>query len=62
MGGGAYADLLPRSKETTAFGIAFRVVDLPMLIRLERAAGRPKDLESVAELEALEEERERLSD
>jgi hypothetical protein len=32
-------------------------VDLPALIRLKRAAGRPKDLEVVAELEALYEER-----
>jgi hypothetical protein len=28
-------------------------VDLPMLIRLKRAAGRPKDLEAIAELEEL---------
>jgi hypothetical protein len=27
-----------------------------MLIRLKRAAGRPKDLERIAELEVLEEE------
>lgn len=37
----------------TAFGVAFRCVDLPTLIRLKRTAGRPKDLESLAELEAL---------
>ncbi|MFM7815508.1 MAG: hypothetical protein ACKPGI_00925 [Verrucomicrobiota bacterium] len=39
--------------------MAFRCVDLPTLIRLKRAAGRPKDLESLAELEALLEERDR---
>ncbi len=32
-------------------------VDLPTLIHLKRAAGRPKDLERIAELEALREER-----
>jgi hypothetical protein len=32
-------------------------VDLEMLIHLKRAAGRPKDLERIAELEALAEER-----
>jgi hypothetical protein len=32
---------------------------LPGLIRVKRAAGRPKDLEAIAELEALLEERER---
>jgi hypothetical protein len=33
-------------------------VDLPTLVRIKRAAGRPKDLEAVAELEALREERD----
>jgi hypothetical protein len=31
-------------------------VNLPTLIRLKRAAGRPKDLERIAELEALRQE------
>lgn len=35
------------------------VIDLPWLIRSKRAAGRPKDLETIAELEALLAERER---
>jgi hypothetical protein len=34
-------------------------VDLPTLIKLKRAAGRPKDLEAIAELEALREETSR---
>ena len=34
-------------------------IDLPWLIRSKRAAGRPKDLETIAELEALLAERER---
>jgi hypothetical protein len=32
---------------------------LPALIRAKRAAGRPKDLETIAELEALLAEKER---
>jgi hypothetical protein len=35
------------------------VVSLPTLIDLKRAAGRGKDREAIAELEALLEERER---
>jgi hypothetical protein len=42
------------------FGKTIRVLDLPALIRAKRAAGRPKDLEAVAELEALLAERERV--
>jgi len=34
-------------------------LDLEWLIRVKRAAGRPRDLEAVAELEALLEERDR---
>jgi hypothetical protein len=37
------------------------LLDLPWLIRVKRAAGRPKDLEIIAELEALAEEREACS-
>ncbi|MCH6552192.1 MAG: hypothetical protein IH804_09300 [Planctomycetes bacterium] len=33
-----------------------RCLDLPWLIHVKRAAGRPKDLEVIAELEALLEE------
>ena len=52
-GGGTYTALLPRSLETDPFGVPCRVVDLPTLIRLKRAAGRRKDLEAIAELELL---------
>jgi len=58
-GGGTYADLLPHAFEVNLFGTPTRVLDLPTLIRTKRAAGRPKDFESVAELEAIEEERRR---
>ena len=56
-GGGTFEQLLPFTEELTAFGITFRVVTLDRLIQLKRAAGRPKDLEAVAELQALREER-----
>ncbi len=40
----------------TAFGRELLLLDLPWLIHVKRAAGRPKDLEVIAELEALQEE------
>lgn len=58
-GGGTYVQLLPYSDEATAFGAKFLCVGLKRLILLKRAAGRAKDLESVAELQALLEERKR---
>jgi predicted nucleotidyltransferase len=41
------------------FGRDVQVVTLTQLIHLKRAAGRPKDLEAIAELEALAEEQRR---
>lgn len=55
-GGGTYHDLLPHTIEIVVFGHRVKVLDLAWLIRVKRAAGRPKDLEAIAELEALEEE------
>jgi len=52
-GAGSYGNLLPDSVEARLFGHACRVVKLDRLIALKRAAGRPKDLEAIAELEAL---------
>jgi len=49
--------LLPRSEIRELYGLDVRFVDLETLIRLKRAAGRPKDLERIAELEALAVER-----
>jgi hypothetical protein len=43
------------------FGLCCRCLGLDALIRVKRAAGRPKHVEAVAELEALAEERRRLS-
>jgi len=56
-GGGSYAALRSHAIELVLFGHRCRCLDLPELIRVKRAAGRPKDLEAVAELEALLEER-----
>lgn len=54
-----YNDLLPHSFDVEAFGVRFKCVDLPTLIRIKEAAGRAKDHEAVAELRVLLEERER---
>jgi predicted nucleotidyltransferase len=55
-GGGQYADLLPHTEEVSLFGSSCRCVTLDKLIDLKRAAGRPKDNEILAELEALRQE------
>jgi predicted nucleotidyltransferase len=57
-GGGTYADLVDHSRTLDLFGIRCRCLDLDTLIRVKRAAGRPKDFEAIAELEALREERD----
>ena len=59
VGGGRYEDLLPHTVTIRVFDRDVRLLDLPWLIRVKRAAGRPKDLEVLAELEALREEIER---
>ena len=58
VGGGGYRDLLSHTFEVEAYDVKFKCVDLPTLIKLKRAAGRPKDLESIAELEALLDEQQ----
>ena len=57
-GGGGYRDLLPLTEEIEVGSNTYRVVTLEKLIQLKRATGRPKDLEAIAELEALREETE----
>jgi predicted nucleotidyltransferase len=57
VGGGGYDALLPHSRELEMFGLRCRCLDLDKLIEVKRAAGRPKDLEAIAELEAIREER-----
>jgi predicted nucleotidyltransferase len=59
-GGGTYQKLLQFSQELESFGVRCRFVTLEKLIHLKRAAGRPKDLEAIAELQALLEERVKL--
>src|SRR5262249_15524779 len=44
-GGGGYANLLPDTSAVEIFGLRCRVLSLPRLIEVKRAAGRPKDLE-----------------
>src|SRR5437870_3765296 len=60
-GGGAYEDLLPHSCEVSGFGVRFRLLNLDKLIVLKRAAGRPKDLVVVAELQGILEKRKQPS-
>lgn len=58
-GAGTYENLLPRSVTREVSGVSCRFVDLETLIHLKRAAGRPKDIERIAELEALLDESRR---
>lgn len=55
-GGGTYRDLLANAIELHLFQTRCLCLSLRQLIRAKRAAGRPKDLEALAELEAIEEE------
>lgn len=57
VGGGRYHQLLPYTEELELFGVACRCVTLEKLIQLKRAAGRVKDLEAIAEYQALLDER-----
>jgi hypothetical protein len=59
VGGGTYDALLPFTETLDLFGRTCRCVTLDKLIALKRAAGRPKDNEAVAELEALRERHEK---
>jgi len=61
-GGATFDALLPHSQVREVFNIECRFVDLETLIRLKRAAGRPRDLDRIAELEALHEEIDRRTD
>ena len=57
-GGGDYHALVSHSVDVEMFTFRCRCLDLPGLIRAKRAAGRPKDIEALAELEALLVERD----
>ncbi|HLK55353.1 MAG TPA: hypothetical protein VKU00_02240 [Chthonomonadaceae bacterium] len=54
--GGGYEDLLPHSMMLEVFGVQCQCLGLERLIFVKRAVGRPKDLEALAELEAMLEE------
>ena len=56
-GGGGYEQLLSASIPIKLFGIDCLCLGLDRLIEVKRAAGRPKDFEAIAELEALREEK-----
>lgn len=56
-GGGTYEDISKESIRVLVGPVECLCLGLDALIRVKRAAGRPKDLEAVAELEAIREER-----
>ena len=60
-GGGKYEDLLAHTVQLDVFGVSCPCIDLDTLIRVKRAAGRPKDFDALAELESIAEERRKLS-
>ena len=55
-GGGSYIELVSGAIELNLFETRCLCLNLTQLIYSKRAAGRPKDLEALAELEAIEEE------
>lgn len=59
-GGGTYSELLPFSDDATAHDVPIKIVQLDKLIELKRAAGRSKDLDMIAQLEALRQEKRKL--
>lgn len=58
-GGGRYEDLLPQTLRIQIYGVECLCLNLERLIHVKRAAGRPRDLEAVAELEVILDERRR---
>jgi predicted nucleotidyltransferase len=58
-GGGTYENLLGNSMWLEIDGLRIRCATVDQLISLKNAAGRPKDFESVAELKAIKQEREK---
>lgn len=56
-GGGSFVDLMPHTVVVKLHGIHCLCLDLDLLIKVKRAAGRPKDFEAIAELEAIREEK-----
>jgi hypothetical protein len=54
-GVGYYEDVVADSEKYELFGYSFPVIDIRKLIIAKRSAGRPKDLMTIVELEAIEE-------
>jgi predicted nucleotidyltransferase len=55
-GGSQYDSLIEQTIEIEVFDVRCRCLSLDALIQAKRAAGRPKDFEAIAELEAILEE------
>ena len=58
-GGGGYFDLAGHTLEVEVFGLRCLCLDLDTLIRVKRAAGRPRDFEVIAELTVIRDELDR---
>jgi predicted nucleotidyltransferase len=58
-GGGRYEDLLSGTLRIQIYGVECHCLSLEQLIHVKRAAGRPRDLEAIAELEVIRDERRR---
>lgn len=56
VGGGSYEQLMPETIRIEVGGQQCLCLGLEGLIKVKRAAGRPKDLETIAELEQIQEE------
>ena len=56
VGGGGYEELKRETIRIQLAGVECRCLSLERLIEVKRAAGRPKDLEAIAELEQILEE------
>jgi predicted nucleotidyltransferase len=56
VGGGGYAQLLSGTIKIEVAGVQCLCLNLERLIEVKRAAGRPKDLETIAELERIRQE------
>jgi hypothetical protein len=56
VGGGGYEQLLPDTIRIEVAGVQCLCLGLERLIEVKRAAGRPKDLETIAELERIRQE------
>jgi len=59
-GGGTYESLRTHTMTLSLFGVECMCLNLEKLIQAKRAAGRPKDFEAIAELEAILEEQGRM--